>query len=130
VSEICRKRERESEMQGAPPISTNIYKYVGCQKYGGCPCILAGMKGRVFEFLSIGWLRLVGSLTLQVSFAEYSLFYSALLQKRPMILRSLLIVATPYEYLQVCRASCVSVSVCERERVRERKRDVGCLRVW
>ena len=30
----------------------------------------------------IGWLRLVGSLKLQVSFAEYSLFYGALLQKR------------------------------------------------
>jgi len=28
-------------------------------------------------------------------FAEYSLFYRALLQKRPVILRSLLIVATP-----------------------------------
>jgi len=35
-------------------------------------------------------------LKLQVSFAEYSLFYRALLQKRPIILRSLLIVATPY----------------------------------
>jgi len=32
----------------------------------------------------MGWLRLVGSLKLQVSFAEYSLFYRALLQKRPM----------------------------------------------
>ena len=30
------------------------------------------------------------------SFAEYNLFYRALLQKRPIILRSLLIVATPY----------------------------------
>ena len=43
----------------------------------------------------MGWLRLVGSLKLQVSFAEYRLFYRALLQKRPAILRSLLIVATP-----------------------------------
>jgi len=42
-----------------------------------------------------GGLRLVGSLKVQVSFAKYSLFYRALLQKRPMILRSLLIVATP-----------------------------------
>jgi len=31
------------------------------------------------------------------SFAEYSLFYRALLQKRPIILRSLLTVAAPYE---------------------------------
>jgi len=33
----------------------------------------------------MGWLRLVGSLKLYVSFAEYSLFYRALLQKRPII---------------------------------------------
>ena len=45
---------------------------------------------------SMGWLRLVGSLKKQVSFAKYRLFYRALLQKRPIILRSLLIVATPY----------------------------------
>ena len=35
------------------------------------------------------------SLKLLVSFAEYSLFYRALLQRRPIILRSLLIEATP-----------------------------------
>jgi len=45
------------------------------------------------------WLQLVGSLKLQVSSAEYSLFYRALLQKRPIILRSLLIVATPYLHI-------------------------------
>ena len=33
----------------------------------------------------MGWLRLVGSSKLQVSFAEYRLFYRALLQKRPVI---------------------------------------------
>jgi len=41
------------------------------------------------------WLRFIGSLN--DSFAEYSLFYGALLQKRPIILRSLLIVAIPYQ---------------------------------
>jgi len=46
--------------------------------------------------LSMGWLRWVGSLKLKVSFAEYRLFYRALLQQRPVILRSLLIVAPPY----------------------------------
>ena len=45
----------------------------------------------------MGWLRLVGSLKIQVSFAEYRLFYRALLQQRPVIWRSLLIVATPYQ---------------------------------
>jgi len=45
---------------------------------------------------TIGRLRSLGSSTLQFSFAEYSLFYRALLQKRLIILRSLLIIATPY----------------------------------
>ena len=45
----------------------------------------------------MGWLRLVGSSKLKVSFAKYSLFYRAPLQKRPWILRSLGIVATPYQ---------------------------------
>ena len=42
------------------------------------------------EHMDVGWLRLVGSLKSLVSFAEYCLFYRALLQKRPVILRSLL----------------------------------------
>ena len=33
----------------------------------------------------MGWLRSVRSIKLQVSFAEYRLFYRALLQKRPII---------------------------------------------
>jgi len=45
----------------------------------------------------MGWLRLVGSLRLQVSFAEYHFFFRSLLQKRPFILRSLLIAATPQQ---------------------------------
>jgi len=46
----------------------------------------------------VGWLQLVGALKSQVSFAEYHLLYRALLHKRSTILRSLLIVATPYVY--------------------------------
>ena len=46
----------------------------------------------------VGWPRLVGSLKLQVSFAEHSLFYKALLQKKPVGFRSLLIIATPYVF--------------------------------
>ena len=49
----------------------------------------------------MGWLRLVGSLKLQVSFSENSLFYRSLLHKRPIILRSLLVVATPYVYISL-----------------------------
>jgi len=46
----------------------------------------------------MGRLQLVGSIKLQVSFAEYRLFYRALLQKRPIILSILRTVATPYLY--------------------------------
>jgi len=44
----------------------------------------------------MGWLRLVGSLKVYVSLEDIGLFCRALLQKRPILLRSLLIVATPY----------------------------------
>jgi len=47
---------------------------------------------------NMGWLRLVGSFQLYVCFAEICIFYRALLQKRPVILRRLLIVATPYHF--------------------------------
>jgi len=57
---------------------------------------------RVLPVCSSGWLRSVGSIKSLVSFAEYRLFYRALLQKRPRISRSLLIVATPYGYCTHC----------------------------
>ena len=44
---------------------------------------------------AMGWLRLVGSIKLYVSFAEYSLFHMSLLQKIPIILSILPIEATP-----------------------------------
>ena len=50
---------------------------------------------QVWKRIYLGRVRLVGSFKLKVSFAEYRVFYGALLQKRPMILRSLLVAATP-----------------------------------
>jgi len=47
---------------------------------------------------TMGWLRLVGSLKLQVSFAKEPNNRDGILQKRPIILRSLLIVAIPHPY--------------------------------
>ena len=49
----------------------------------------------------MGWLRFVGSLKLQVSFVKEPCKRDDILQKRPIIqvLRSLLIVAIPYECL-------------------------------
>jgi len=59
-------------------------------------CLYIHKSMKFFVESAMGWLRLVGSLKLQVSFAEYSLFYRALLQKRPIILSILLTEATPY----------------------------------
>ena len=67
------------------------------------------------EIHGMGWLRLVGSLKLQVSLAEYRLFYRALLQKRPMISRSLLIVATPYSFKRISKRSRLSVCACMQQ---------------
>ena len=61
---------------------------------------------KVQKYTCTGWLRLVGSLKWDVSFAEYSLFYKVLLQKRRIILRSLLIVATPYSCLMYMTYPC------------------------
>jgi len=46
----------------------------------------------------MGWLRLVGSLKLQVSFAKEPYKTDDILQQRSTILRSLLLVATPYHW--------------------------------
>ena len=48
------------------------------------------------EELGMGWLRVVGSLKLQVSFAKEPCKRDYILQKKPITLRSLQIVATPY----------------------------------
>jgi len=59
--------------------------------------------------IDMGWLRLVGSLELKVSFSKEPYKKDDILQKRPIILRSLLVVATPYEhpygakiYMSIC----------------------------
>jgi len=51
-----------------------------------------------YHLTHMGWLRLGGSLQLYVSFAKEPYKRDDILQKRPIILRSLLIVATPYAY--------------------------------
>jgi len=63
-----------------------------CAWHTICMCVCVCL----YDIPHMEWLQVVGSLKLHVSFAEYNLFCRALLQKRPFILRSLLIVATPY----------------------------------
>jgi len=48
------------------------------------PIILSTIPN-VYHLLCMGWLRVLGSLNLYLSFAEYGLFCRALLQKRHMI---------------------------------------------
>jgi len=56
---------------------------------------VSGIWWNMGVYSNMGWLRLVGSSKSQVSFAEYRLFYRALLQKRPIILSILLTKSTP-----------------------------------
>jgi len=57
----------------------------------------------------MGWLRWVGFLKIQVSLQNTGLFCRALLQKRPIFLSILLIVATPYHQHDPCRVQTLSV---------------------
>ena len=63
-----------------------------------CVCAIQLCNTTIWSsiYLYMGWLRLVGSLKLQVSFAKEPYKRDNILQKRPLILRSLQIVATPY----------------------------------
>ena len=79
----------------------------------------------------MGWLRLVGSLKLQVSFVKEPYKRDLYSAKRRIILRSLLIVATPYIYshiMPMTRRIIFRMSQCMRlVRERERKRERGCM---
>ena len=63
---------------------------------------------QTYNFQTMGWLRLVGSLKLYACFAEYSLFSRLLLQKSPIDVRSLLIDATLYPHNSRCAAHVLS----------------------
>jgi len=72
---------------------THICIYIYICNYGYYKFVAPNLHGTLA--LAMGWLRLVGSLKLQVSFAKEPYKRDYILQKRPIILRSLLIVATP-----------------------------------
>jgi len=60
-------------------------------------------------WMHMGWLQLVGSLKLQVSFAKEPYKRADILQKTPIIWRSLLTVATPYYIWQPKHLECVNI---------------------
>ena len=53
--------------------------------------------------MDMGWLMLVESIKLYLSFAKEPHNRDAILQKRPIILSILLIVATPYQHMHQLR---------------------------
>ena len=60
-------------------------------------CHVGGPRwSRTHQAADMGWLRLVGPFKLYVSFAKEPYKRDCILQKKPRIWRSLLIVATPY----------------------------------
>jgi len=66
---------------------------------------------RIIHMYAMGWLRLVGSLKLQVSFAKEPYKRDHILRVRPMIWMSLLIVGTAYrDLLQQGTAAMISVT--------------------
>jgi len=74
-TEFKRRKEREKERERAREETRERERVCVCVKV--CEKVM-------------GWLRVVGSLKLYVSLENIGLFYRALLQKRPVILRSLL----------------------------------------
>ena len=62
------------------------------------------------RYLCMGWLRLVSSLKSYVSFAKDPYKRDYILQKRPIILRSLLIVALPYLFVSI-HSDCISLCI-------------------
>ena len=63
---------------------------------------------------TMGWLLLVGASKVYVSFAKKPYKTNYILQKRPIIVRKLLIIATPYVCACVCLCvrAWVHISVC------------------
>jgi len=72
-----------------------------CHKYG-------------YHMSHMGWLRFVGSSKVQVFFAKEPYKRDDILQKRPIILRSLLIVATLYVQDQRGYQPCVTINNANR----------------
>ena len=66
------------------------------------------LRHSVYTIYHMGWLRSVGSLKWQVSFAKEPYKRDDIPQRRPVILSILLTVATPYENsVSLCPRRCI-----------------------
>ena len=63
----------------------------------------------------MGWLQLVGSIKIYISFAKEPFKIDDILQKRPNILSILLTVATPYHKCEVLRFASARIIRAEEE---------------
>ena len=100
-----RKRQWARETATAKGIARNVLTHIhACVRVYVCRCVCVWSACAIAERVwgwnvqdtaDMGWLRLSGSLKWKVSFANEPYKWDDILQKRPMILRSLLIGATP-----------------------------------
>jgi len=78
------------------PKYVNVYLYIHIDTHTHIYVYIWIHTRRTNLSLDMGWLRLVGSLKWYVSFAKEPYKTDNIMQKRPIIIRTLLIVATPY----------------------------------
>jgi len=83
---------------GYAHVHTYMYKYICNSHLNHTPksFMYIYRTHNAVMYTYMGWLRLVGSIQLQVSFAKEPYQRDDILQKRPIILSILLTVATPY----------------------------------
>ena len=89
-------------------------------------CMHMYIRRYLYVWVYMGWLRSVGSIKLRVSFAEYYLFYRALLQKRPMILSILNNQSHPISYAYQRTFMYMDIS-CPRACIRASLHSVFCI---
>ena len=96
-------------------IYTHIYAYRHKYTYGYIYTYIHMYVYVLINWLhassAMGWLRAVGSIKLQVSFAKEPYKRDDILQKRPIILSILLTVATPYRTIYTIK-KCYRVWAC------------------
>jgi len=83
----------------------HVCGFISCSTWhGSCICVI-----ELVHMCSMGWLRLLGSIKLKVSFAKETYKRDYILQKRPIVLSILLTVATRYHWMPDVTIVCMYV---------------------